>query len=296
MADLAGPECSPRVAPRRHGDLRRAISDALELCFVLLGGRRSYRRRHLSRGRFVMREELVEVDELPPGLEGFRLAQLSDLHGGPFLGAGDLREVVEAVNEQEPDLCVLTGDYICHRPAEALPLAEDLGRLRSRHGTFAVFGNHDYRDRREADIAARYAEVGVRFLRNESVRLDSGAGVLALTGLEDLEEGKVIDPRAARAALEEGDVEVMLCHNPLGARALARPGCAAILSGHTHGTQVDLPFLRDLGPEHPGLRVELGPTTLIVSRGLGVVGAPIRHRSPAEVVFVRLVRRSGGGG
>ena len=295
MIDPAGPDRSPRVAPRRHGDLRLAISDAVEYSCAVLGGRRLYRRLHLRRGRFEVREEVIEVEGLPPGLEGFRLAQLSDLHGGAFLGAGDLRDVVEAVNEEEPDACALTGDYICHRPADALPLAEDLGRLRSAHGTFAVFGNHDYRERREAEIAARYAEVGIRFLRNESVRLDSGAGVLALTGIEDLEEGKVVDPRAARAALEEGDVEVLLCHNPLGAGVLARPGCAAILSGHSHGIQVDLPFLRGFGPKHPGLRVELGPTTLIVSRGLGVVAVPFRHRSPAEVVFVRLVGRAGGG-
>ena len=61
-----------------------------------------------------------------------------------------------------------------------------------------------------------------------------------------------------------------------------------MLSGHTHGTQVDLPRLRKLGPQHPGLRVELGGTTLIVSRGLGVVGLPLRIGAPPELVVIRL--------
>jgi len=88
--------------------------------------------------------------------------------------------------------------------------------------------------------------------------------------------------------VQAGDVEIVLCHNPRGASAIAGAGCTAILSGHTHGTQVDLPLLRRLGPQHPGLRLELGPTTLIVSRGLGVVAVPLRVGVPAEVVYVRL--------
>ena len=113
---------------------------------------------------------------------------------------------------------------------------------------------------------------------------------MVITGLEDLEEGRVVDVAAARKDLRSGDTEIMLCHNPRGARVLARQGCAAILSGHTHGTQVDLPWLRSLGPDHPGLRVEFGRTSLIVSRGLGVVGAPLRINAPAEVVVVELSR------
>ena len=62
----------------------------------------------------------------------------------------------------------------------------------------------------------------------------------------------------------------------------------AVLSGHTHGAQVDLPFLRDLGPPHPGIRIELGATTVFVTRGLGVVGLPLRTGAPAEVSFLTL--------
>ncbi len=277
-----------RAQVRRHGAGFLAFADALEALCGLAGGRLWYRKRYLARDRIVLRQERIEVRGLPSGLDGLRIAHLSDLHAGRFLRAGDLAGVVEAVNAQEPDVIALTGDYISHHWSDVLPLVADLGRLRSRLGTFAVFGNHDYRDRQEQRIVDAFAEAGVRFLRNSSVRLTCGEGVLALTGLEDLEESKCIDLAAARAGLEPGDVEVLLCHNPQAAQSLARTSCAAVLSGHTHGTQIDLPWLRRLGPAHPGLRIEYGPTTSIVSRGIGVVALPLRIGSPAEVVIVEL--------
>ena len=262
----------------------------MELASRWLGGRRFYRRRWLSAGRFVVRREDVLVPDLPPELEGFTIAQLSDFHAGPFLRAGDLADVVAAVARAEPDLVALTGDYITHHWSEGLLLLDDLARLSPPAGIFAVFGNHDYRGRQEGRLEAAYAERGVRFLRNAAVRLPGGEARLALVGLEDLEEGRVVDLERARSGLAPGDVEVVLCHNPLGAVELARPGCVLVLAGHTHGGQVDLPFLRRLGPRHPGLRVDLGPTTLLVSRGLGVVGVPLRWGAPAEVVLARLCR------
>lgn len=285
---------SPRVAPRRHSRARLAFFGALERGLALVGGRAFYRRAFLAPGRFRVRHEEIAIEELPAALEGLSVAQLSDFHGGRFLGRGDLDAVIEAVNALEPDVCALTGDYITHDWREALPLAEAFGRLRPRLGTFAVFGNHDYRRRAEANIVAAYAEHGVRFLRDECERLalpaDPRGPALALVGLEDLEEARAVELERARAAVRPGDVEVHLCHNPHGAPVLARAGARLVLSGHTHGGQIDLPFLRRLGPAHPGARIELPGCTLLVSNGLGVIGAPLRVGAPPEVVLARLVR------
>jgi uncharacterized protein len=285
---------SVRLKLRRQPRWKLALSWCVEVGCSLLGGRRFYRSRNLLPGRFLIRHECIEVDDLPKGLEGFRIAHLSDLHAGRFIREGDLSAVVEAINQEGVDLHVLTGDYITHDVADAFQLTEDLGRLRSRHGGYAVLGNHDYRGRQEGRIVERFGEVGVHFLRNGAVRIERGDGTLALTGVEDLEEGKVIDVDGARAQLEEGDVEVLLCHNPRGGKLLARRGCAAVLSGHTHGGQIVLPGLRRLvgssAPRHPGERVQCGPTTLIVNRGLGVVAVPFRYKAPAEVVIVTLSR------
>jgi predicted MPP superfamily phosphohydrolase len=278
-----------RVSQRRFSDRRLALFRAVEATAAALGGRRVYRRRHLRAGRFRLREERIVWPGLAAGLDGLTLAHLSDFHGGCFLGAGDLLEVVDTVNDLAVDLVVLTGDYMTHHVSEALPVIDDLARLKSRLGTFAVFGNHDYKDRLEHLMVERGEAGGIRFLRNACERIELDGGALALTGLEDLEEARVVDVAAARAEVRPGDLEIMLCHNPAGARDLAHPACAAILSGHTHGTQVDLPFLRSLGPKHPGLRVRFGATTLIVNRGLGIVGLPWRHGTPAEVVLVKLV-------
>lgn len=252
------------------------------------GGRAFYRACYLGRGRFVVREEVAYVPDLLRALDGFRVVQISDPHGGSFIGPGDLRHVVDAANALEPDVIALTGDYVTHHAREFDRIAADLARLRARHGIYAVFGNHDYRGRQE-DLIAR-ALPNAHFLRNACVRVEHGGAHVAFVGLEDIEEGRVVDLELARRDLRAGDVEIVLCHNPLAARAIARSGCAAILSGHTHGHQVDLPFLRRLGPKHPGLRVELGRTLLVTSRGIGAVGIPLRIGAPAEIVHLRLAR------
>ncbi len=279
-----------RQAPRRYPRLRIAVGRTAERVCAALGGRAFYRRRHLAPGRLLVREEVARVRDLPAALEGFSIVQLSDLHGGSFLGPGDLEHLVQRANALRPDVVALTGDFVTHRAREVDRIAGDLARLESRHGIFAVFGNHDYRGRDEAHIAA--ALPGARFLRNDCARVEvageDGSAAVAFVGLEDLEEGRVVDLEAARAGLRPGDVEVVLCHNPLGARAIARAGCAAILSGHTHAGQIDLPLARGIGPIHPGLRVLVGETLLVVSRGIGAVGLPLRIGAPAEIVHLRL--------
>jgi predicted MPP superfamily phosphohydrolase len=276
------------VEPRRYSKARLAFFRLVEGCCALAGGRRFYRARHLAPGRFLVRRERLSIPDLPPGLAGFRIVHLSDLHGGRFLGAGDLRAVIAAANELEPDLCVLTGDFVTHHWSEVLPLVDDLAGLRATHGVLAVLGNHDYKDRAEGRVVEALQGAGVRFLRNACERFEVGDGILAVVGLEDLEEGRNVDLATARAALRPGDIELVLCHNPHAAPFLARAGCVAVLSGHTHGTQVDLPVVRDLGPPHPGLRIDLGTTTLIVSRGVGAVGLPLRVGAPSEVVLIEL--------
>jgi hypothetical protein len=276
-----------RQARRHHRLARRTAVKALMRTASALGGRAFYRKHWLSAGAFGQREELVPVAQLAPGLCGFKIVHLSDLHAGPFLGEGDLRDVVDATNALEPDVVVFTGDLITDHWSEALCVLPDLARLEARHGVFAVFGNHDYRGRREGQIATAYAEHGIRFLRNEHVRIDTGDGVLAVVGIEDLEEAREVDLAAARRGLFGDELELVLCHNPAGAPALAESGCRVILAGHTHGGQVA--NVATHGPPHPGVRLELGATTLIVSRGLGVIGFPLRVGAPSEIVVVRLV-------
>jgi uncharacterized protein len=280
-----------RQTPRRFGAWRTGAVRGLELAAQWMGGRTFYRRRHLRADRFLVRREELAPAELSPDLAGLCCVQLSDLHAGPFLRRGDLREVVAAVNRESPDLIFLTGDLITHDWRDALELVEDLSRLRARLGILGVFGNHDYRGRNEARIEQALAAGGVRFLRNACARFQVGEAWVGVVGLEDLEEGRQIDLDAARSELRPGDLELVLCHHPAGGPKMARAGCAAIFSGHTHGGQLDLPGLRAVGPAHPGARVRLGSTTLIVNRGLGTLGVPLRVGAPTEIVVARLTRK-----
>jgi uncharacterized protein len=219
-------------------------------------------------------------------LDGLTIAHLSDVHAGPFLKGRDLSHVLATVASRKPDVIVFTGDLVAHRPEQAELVRAELGSLRAPLGVYGVFGNHDYKFRREAELAASFAEHGWRFLRNEGVRVAERR--LVITGVEDPEQGRELDIDAAREVLEPGDIELCLCHHPGAAAALAHESCAAVFSGHAHGGQVDVWPLTRIGPPHPGLRVELGTTVLIASRGIGVVGGPLRFRASAEVVFVRL--------
>lgn len=277
-----------RQPPRRYARWFTRLGRVSESTCAALGGRAFYRACSLAQGRIAVRSEVARVPDLPRALEGFSVAHVSDVHGGAFVGPGDLAHLVERVHALRADAIALTGDFVTHGAHEIERVAAELSSLRAPSGVFAVFGNHDYRGRAEARIAD--ALPNARFLRNECARVERGGAHVAFVGIEDLEEGRVVDIDAARAALEPGDVEIVLCHNPLAARAIARPGCAAILSGHTHAGQIDLPFLRRFGPVHPGLCVRLGDTLLVVSRGIGAVGLPLRVRARAEIVHVRLTR------
>lgn len=281
------------IAPRRFSRLRIAAFAAIERAAVLLGGRALYRRRHLSRTRLHVREEWVEVPGLPSDLDGFSIAQLSDLHAGPFLGAGDLGGVIDVLTELSPDVVCWTGDFVVHGIHNVRPLQPELGKLVGARATFAVFGNHDYLHREEWRFVEAMEPAGWRFLRNDSAVLEVGDARVGFCGIEDPEEGKVVDVERAVSGLSDGDVTgrpdliVALSHGPQAAPQFAARGVHVVLAGHSHGTQVDLPFLRDLGPAHPGLRVEVGASTLVVSRGIGVIGAPLRVGVPAEVVVLR---------
>src|SRR5215510_8467966 len=120
----------------------------------------------------IERQEIF-LRRLPKNLDGLRIVHLSDFHYGPFVDARHLERAVEAANRLNPDLIALTGDYISQERGYAAPCAEVVGRLRARHGVFAVLGNHDHwTDARL--ITDLFQAEGIRVLINEGLRIDVG--------------------------------------------------------------------------------------------------------------------------
>ena len=236
----------------------------------------------------------VPITGLPSDLEGFRIAQLSDLHVGPTLKRDFVERVVDTTNGLKPDLIALTGDVADGFPPALRGEVAPLAGLVAPHGKFFVTGNHEY----YWDAAGWVRELqglGFSALVNRHQLIRRGAGRIVLAGVTDLSSrglpGDTSDPAAAVAGAPESDVRVLLAHQPKSAFAARAAGYDLQLSGHTHGGQY-FPFnllVRLFQPFVAGLH-RLEAMWLYVSRGTGHWGPPLRLGAPAEITLIQLTR------
>ncbi|HET9645978.1 MAG TPA: metallophosphoesterase [Burkholderiaceae bacterium] len=242
-----------------------------------------------------VREVEVPIGDLPRSLHGFSIVQISDLHVGPTIRGGFVRKVVERANSLQPDLTVVTGDMVDGSVPALAEHTEPLGRLRSRHGVFAVTGNHEYYSGAHPWIA-EFERLGLEVLMNEHRLLRHGDASLLLAGVPDFsahhfDERHRSDPvRAAEGAPAEARPRVLLAHQPRTALMAEAAGFDLQLSGHTHGGQF-LPwkwFVPLQQPYTAGLH-RLGGLWVYVSRGTGYWGPPKRLGAPSEITLLRLV-------
>jgi hypothetical protein len=239
----------------------------------------------------IERQEIF-LRRLPQQLDGLRIVHLSDFHYGPLVNPNHLQRAVRAANDLRPDLIALTGDYISHDRAYAAPCAEVIGKLRARHGIYAVLGNHDHWTD-AALIADLFRAEGIRVLINEGSRIDLRGETFWLAGVDDTMVG-LEDLSLALAGSRGDEFKLLLAHNPTILRRAARASVDLVLSGHTHGGQVTWRsekgrsgrprrrLLRGLGRR--------GNTQIYVTRGLGTVVLPIRYGCPPEISVLELRR------
>lgn len=243
----------------------------------------------------------VPIPDLPDAFAGLRIVQLSDFHYGKRVTADYLQEAVQLAHAQDPDLIVLTGDFIHKGYKYVSRAAEVLGRLSAPQGVYAVLGNHDFsirnglgirrhRHLHQAVTEALTAQ-GIRVLRNESVRLTRGRDRLHLTGVEDLWSRRC-DLDRAFDGLCVSVPRVVLAHNPRTVERLNGRRCDLMLSGHTHGGQVNLPVLGRVALSRQGRRFaagmyQYGNTYLYVNKGVGF-GLRIRYGVRPEVAVFTL--------
>jgi predicted MPP superfamily phosphohydrolase len=247
----------------------------------------------------------VGIRGLPPGLEGLRVVQLTDVHHGPWMSVGMIRRVVARINALDPDLIVLTGDFVHRSPAYAAPVAAALGGLRAKIGVVGVLGNHDWWEDGERVRNSLQAH-GVRMLDNvrsfirpdRTMGDDAVTGGLCVAGVGDLWCDRQ-DFDAALGGIPDAMPRLLLSHNPDTAeeRAFLSSGHRVdlMLSGHTHGGQVWVPpFGAPAIPSRYGQKYRSGlvqgpACPVYVSRGIGMAGLPFRFRVPPEVAVIELV-------
>jgi predicted MPP superfamily phosphohydrolase len=275
----------------------------------------------LLSGKLSVEPLTVEIADLPESLRGTTIVQLSDLHfDGLRLSEALLAEAIDASNRIEPDLVVLTGDYVTDDPAPIHELAQWLQKLKSRLGTYAVLGNHDIvPSGAQSEITDALTKVGIQVLWNQ-IAYPLGAD-LPLVGLADL-WSREFKPVPVFASLHQEIPRIVLSHNPDSAVRLQPWRVDLQLSGHSHGGQIVIPGMgpfptwyqtvRRYIPKRlhrwvPYMREDcykvmqhwewaqglhhVGGNLLYVNRGLGTY-LPGRLFCPPEVTVITLVPSS----
>ncbi len=198
----------------------------------------------------------VPIQDLPPTLAGLQIAQLSDLHfDGLRLSERLLQQAIEATNAANPDMIVLTGDYVTDEPDPIHDLAERLRSLRSRLGTYAILGNHDLiYAKSQPMITQALINVGISVLWDEVIY--PFGDHLALVGLRDYWSPR-FNPAPVMKNIPDEMPRIVLSHNPDSAKTLQRWRVDLQLSGHTHGGQVIIPGVGPIVMEIKKLRQQL---------------------------------------
>jgi hypothetical protein len=235
----------------------------------------------------------ISIPALPAGLEGLRIAHLSDFHLYPFTRLSLIRRCVAMTNALAPDLIVLGGDYVWRDLDAIHDLAPELGKLNARHGVFAIIGNHDiWLDAEVIKQALRQA--GLNLLVNAGIPITAGGGALWLAGLDDGWSGRP-DLDAALEQKPAGAPAVLALHEPDLADEYALDGRIAFqFSGHSHGGQVRRPLRGAFILPYLGQKYDMGlyrvrAMWLYTNRGIGCISEPLRYNCAPEITEFTLI-------
>jgi predicted MPP superfamily phosphohydrolase len=275
-------------------------------------------------GRLRYRVEKVDVPihNLPPGLDGLRIAQLSDIHIGSYMPPREIARAVEMANDLQPDLAVITGDFVSDHNDPLDVCIGELSKLKAPLGVFGCNGNHEIYASAEEAAQSLFQQHGMRLLRQESVEIAHRGDKFNLIGVDyqrdHMVAGGSTGPMLSGIEhLVRPDLpNVLLSHNPNSFHRAAELGIDLSLAGHTHGGQVQVEIVdRRISPARlitdfvAGLyHLPMGngagrngnsasengngsgKASLYVNRGLGTFGMPVRIGVPPEITLLTLRR------
>jgi len=238
----------------------------------------------------------IFIHDLPEGFDNFRIAHITDVHHSRLVPIEEVARVVEITAAAKPDMVALTGDYTTSRRGYIEPCAETLSFLTRvvPAGVWAVLGNHDHYTDGELTVRA-FKRRGINVLENANTNLRRGEDALQVIGVDDWGWGKS-DWGRSLDGVDRARPTVLLSHEPAVFEMPQTRGLSLILSGHTHGGQISLPFI---GPPARHVKefkyvrglYEREGTQLYVSRGTGLTGLPVRFGARPEIAVLRLRRR-----
>jgi uncharacterized protein len=239
--------------------------------------------------------DLKTVDLTLPHLskefEGYKIVQLTDIHADRWMTEERLSRIVEAVNRQDPDLIALTGDYVTKASETYGPNLRAFRNLKAKDGALAVLGNHDHWSDPKI-LVDILQEVGITVLHNEVKSIDRQGTQLNIAGVGDI-WAQQQDLAKVISALPQQGAAIMLAHEPDYADETAPTKRFDLqLSGHSHGGQVHIPFMKrvlpPLGRIYPAGQYQVGDMIQYTSRGIGVAGLRVRLNCRPEVTILRL--------
>jgi len=240
----------------------------------------------------------VPLKHLGSALDGFKVVHMSDFHLYPHTQIELVERAVGAANRLNPDLIVLTGDYVTgYRSSNSetiFELAPVLTKLNAKYGVFTVLGNHEY-STNEKVVLSGLKESGLTVLINDGLALSVGQQMLYLAGLDDAWKG---NPDLSKALEKRpGSVPtILLVHEPDFADTFSADGTVSLqLSGHSHGGQIRLPGMGALALPRHGRKYDQGlyrvkDMWVYTTRGIGVIGVPLRFNCRPEITEITLVR------
>jgi len=235
----------------------------------------------------------IEIKNLPSSFKGARIAHLSDIHSRSF-GEKE-KEILEKLNQLKPDFVFITGDFV-EWTTKDLNSCRDFWKELSKNypqRIFGVLGNHEHRHLKFKTIKKLLEESGIEILENESIKIEKDGEFIYLIGLDD-PHGKYDDIEKATTGLEDETSKILIAHSPEIFRKLKGKNIDLVLVGHTHGGQINVPFITDLFiPLKYDKKYKRGlfkedSTYLYINRGIGLTFIPFRFNSFPEIANITL--------
>ncbi len=235
----------------------------------------------------------IPIANLPPAFHGFTLAQLTDLHLGFLVSESFIEEIVHRTNRLRTDMIVCTGDYVHERNTieEIEKVWPILSKLTAKDGVYSVLGNHDHWA--DSDRSLYWLERTGQNIRHECKPIYKGRDRILIGGAGDYWEDE-LEIDKAFACSDENECRVLLAHNPDSVDTEFNTSLSLVLSGHTHGGQVVVPFF---GPpvlpvknkDYSSGLITTPRTQLFISRGIGWTIYPVRFNCYPEIAVLELV-------